>query len=353
MRLDYEDKYKKGINIPPVGLINFSKAHKRSKNYKNYKDAYMFNSCYINSSIQCLFRLDEFVINILKCDKGNLVFATKNLIHCMQNNKNLKNKCCSISEIKQVMGEKNEKYKGNEQQDANEFISNYLNDLAEETKDIGKFNWKYLKKDEKDFHSFLYKYQKKKGNSFILDLFYGLFRKEYYCKNCGNCFVVKFNTFNILELPIDEEKYRYQHNPIDVRDLIEKYISENTSDTEICSICEKDIKIKTSIYSLPKCLIIYFQRDYDYHKINKINIQKTLNMEKFICDKSLNDNNYFYHLKGVIFYSKNSSKTGHYKSACLVNNEQWYYFDDNYYETDRSLLRVYDYENPVFLFYEK
>ena len=354
MKCDYEDKDENDINISPVGLINFSRAYQKSKNNKNYKNTYMYNTCYINSSMQCLFRLDEFVKNILKCDKGNLVFATKNLIHSMQNYKKQKNKSCSVLEIKQVMGEKNDKYNGNEQQDANEFIANYLNDLVEETKDIGEINWKYLEKDEKYFNDFLHKYQKRKGNSFILDLFYGVFRTENYCKKCNYSFTVKFNTFNILEFIIDEEKYRYQNNPIDMRDLLEEYISENDSDTDRCSDCKEDVKIKTSIYSLPKCLIIYFKRDYTYNNIQKITIQRTINMEKYIYDKSLNeDENFFYHLKGVIFYSNYSSKVGHYKSACLVNNEQWYYFDDNHYETDRKLLRIYDYENPVFLFYEK
>ena len=351
MKYDYEDKDEDNINISPVGLINFSRAYQKSKYNKN---SYMYNTCYINSSMQCLFRLDEFVKNILKCDKGNLVFATKNLIHSMQNYKKQKNKSCSVLEIKQVMGEKNDKYNGNEQQDANEFISNYLNDLVEETKDIGEINWKYLEKDEKYFNAFLRKYQKRKGNSFILDLFYGIFRTENYCKNCNYSFNVKFNTFNILEFIIDEEKYRYQNDSIDIRDLLEEYISENDSDIERCENCKEDVKIKTSLYSLPKCLIIYFKRDYAYNNIKKIVIIRCLNMEKYIYDKSLNeDENFFYHLKGVIFYSNYSSKVGHYKSACLVNNEQWYYFDDNHYETDRNLLRIYEYENPVFLFYEK
>lgn len=354
MKFDYEDRNENDINISPVGLINFSKSYQKSKNNKYYKNTYMYNTCYINSSMQCLFRLDDFVKNILKCDKGNLVFATKNLIYSMQNNKKQNNKCCSVLEIKQVMGINNEKYNGNEQQDANEFISNYLNDLVEETKDIGKINWKCLKNDETCFNNFLNKYQKRKGNSFILDLFYGIFRTENYCKYCNYSFTVKFNTFNILEFIINEEKYRYQNKTINMQDLLEEYISEYNNDNEICSDCKRDVKIKTSIYSLPKCLIIFFKRDYTYNNIKKIDILKTLNMEKYIYDKSLNeDKNFFYHLKGVIFYSNYSSKVGHYKSACLVNNEKWYYFDDNRLETDRNLLRIYENDNPVFLFYEK
>ena len=68
---------------------------------------------------------------------------------------------------------------------------------------------------------------------------------------------------------------------------------------------------------------------------------------------SNDDGDFFYHLKGIVFYSDFSKKIGHFKSACLVNNEKWYYFDDNTYETDKDLLRIYENENPSILFYEK
>ena len=68
------------VRLYPVGLLNSSRIY--NKNYSN-----LFNICYINASIQCLFRLDEFVKNILKCYKGDLTLATKKLINliCIYN----------------------------------------------------------------------------------------------------------------------------------------------------------------------------------------------------------------------------------------------------------------------------
>ena len=348
MKYDYENDFDE-IKIFPFWLVNLSR-YQKIKNYKSYKKSELYNTCYINSSIQCLFRLDEFVKNILKCDEGNLVIATKNLINRMKNKYN--NKQCSVYEIKEAMGQKDQIYKNDEQQDANEFISNYLNGLIEETNNTGKISWNYLENDKKYFLPFCNKFIERKGKSFILDLFYGVLRTENYCKNCRYTFSIKFNTFNILELPITESINDYKS--LDIRDLLKNYISEKNSKIECCSVCKNEIKIKTNIYSLPKCLIIHFNGDNKKKYENKINIQKSLNLENFVYDKSLNnDNDYFYHLKGIISYSNYSSQSGHYKSACLVNNEKWYYFDDNTYEIDKNFLRIYEDENPSILFYEK
>ena len=109
---------------------------------------------------------------------------------------------------------------------------------------------------------------------------------------------MKFNTFNILEFIINEEKYRYQNKTINMQDLLEEYISEYNNDNEICSDCKRDVKIKTSIYSLPKCLIIFFKRDYTYNNIKKIDILKTLNAYHILTT------NYSYGLEQSFFPGK-------------------------------------------------
>ena len=349
MKYEYENDSEE-IKIYPVGLINLSRIQK-IKNYNYYKKLNLYNTCYINASIQCLFRLDKFVKNLLKCEKGNLVLATKNLINSMQSKYN-EIRQCTVLEIKKAMGEKDEIYKYDEQQDINEFISNYLNNLIEETNNTGKKTWKYMNYDKNDFFKFYNKFIKRKGNSFILDLFYGLLRTQNYCKKCKHNFSIKFNSYNIIELPIIQSNNNSQ--TLDLRVLLNNYISERKSKNEYCSVCKSEVTIKTSLYSLPKCLIIYFNRGSSNQYINKINIQKSINLENYIYDKSLNDDgDFFYHLKGVVFYSDFSAKIGHFKAACLVNNEKWYYFDDNTYETDRDFLRIYEDENPSILFYEK
>ena len=354
MMQNYEKEEK--IYLNPVGLVNLSR-YQRINNYKSYKKSNLFNSCYMNASIQCLFRLDEFVKKIIQYDEGSLVLATKKLIYSMQKPNNKKQ--CSVLDIKNAMGEKDEKYKDECQEDANEFITNYLNNLIEETNDDSvEINWICKEEDEEYFNKFYQKFFKRNRNSFIIDLFYGVFRTEYYCKKCKSTFNTKFSSFNILEIPASEIHSFKNIEPLYVQNLIENFISEKDDSGEYCTECKADVTMKTSINSLPKCLIIYLNKD-DYHdSSNKINIPKTINMENYVYDKSLiKDENYYYHLKGIIFYSNYSSKCGHYKATCLVNNidneKKWFYFDDNNIKTDKNLLRIYDDENPCLLFYEK
>lgn len=344
------------IEINPVGLINLSR-YQKIKDYHYYKKTNLFNSCYINSSIQCLFRFSEFVEKIMKCDpnKGKLLLATQNLIKSMQTMKYEKIKQCSILEIKTAMGENVDIYSKDNQEDADEFISNYLNNLIEETKDNIEIYWKCTKSDEENFMKFYQKFIKRKGTSFILNLFYGLLRTENYCNKCNNIYSIKFNSFNILQIPIYEDDLTFGNNKkLDLRDILFKFISEKKKENDECHKCNHLIRVKTLINSLPKCLIIHFINNYSKNKINNIDVPKSFNFENFIYDKSLNDGeDYIYNLKGIIFYSSYSSKAGHYKAACLGNDKKWYYFDDNKFETDKDLLRIYDNDNPTFLFYEK
>jgi len=249
------------------------------------------------------------------------------------------------------MGEKYEKYINDNQEDANEFISNYLNCLIEETKDNIDINWIYKKGDEEFFNKFHQKFVKKKGISFIVDLFYCLFRTESYCSKCKHTYSIKFNSFNILELPVKQEKYNFLNNKqLDMRDILKDFISEKNKENDICTKCKRELKIKTSINSLPNCLIIYFNKDYSDNITYTFDVPKAFNFENFIYDKSLSDdNNYIYDLKGIIFYSKFSKNIGHYKAACLGNDKKWYYFDDNHFEVDKNMLRVYEDENPTIL----
>ena len=352
---NYEKEEK--IYLNPVGLVNLSR-YQRINNYKSYKKTNLFNSCYMNASIQCLFRLDEFVKKIIQYNEGSLVLATKNLIYNMQN-PNKKKTQCSVLEIKKAMGEKDEKYNNEYQEDANEFITNYLNNLIEETNDDSvDIDWICKEEDEEYFNKFYQKFFKRNNNSFIIDLFYGVFRTEYYCKKCNCTFNTKFSSFNILEIPTSEIHSFKNNEPLYVQNLIENFISEKDDPDEICTKCETAVTIKTSINSLPKCLIIYLNKEDYYDAANNITIPKTINMENYVYDESLiKDDNYFYHLKGIIFYSSYSSKVGHYKATCLVNNidneKKWCYFDDNKVNTDKKLLRICDDEHPCLLFYEK
>ena len=150
----------------PVGLINNSRVfneknsgysgdsfntinyydnynYNYNNNYSNYNSSNnLTNVCYINSSIQCLFHLKKFA-NFIGEVSGNslLLRVTRNLLIDMinSNSNNYKSKNLSINEIKEAMAKVDKRYKYNNQEDANEFISNFLNALLDEVSDKSTF----------------------------------------------------------------------------------------------------------------------------------------------------------------------------------------------------------------------
>jgi ubiquitin C-terminal hydrolase len=324
-------------NIPIVGLLNFSKSVINKINLNN-DNSNLYNICYINASMQCLFRIDEFVDKILLFNGANLSRATKKLIYSMIN----KEPNLSASNIKSIMGEFNDIYKENNPEDAHVFIINYLNILLKETFDETKISkLMYENYNNQDLQKFFNKFYKlfigkniKKGTSFIFDLFYGILKIYKFCKNCKSSNSVKLNSFNVLEMP----GYNKKKKTLNIRDIFIEFLSEKETNI-ICEKCHSKLISKTDIYILPKCLIIYFgYNNYEYeYKKNNIQIASEFSFKK--CN---------YMLKGII-YHRAFGKSGHYSASCYVNDD-WYYFDDNYTNEER---KSFINGKPIILFYEK
>ena len=339
--------------IPPVGLINLSrketnKAKRKILNNfkKNYKNLY--NTCYINSSIQCLFRLEEFIDNLLKCSEGKLSMATKNLIINMRYKNNNENFPLSVSDIKNGMIEYNEKYNYNKPEDVNEFISDYLNILFKENLIKDSFINNEKNNEDENYSRFLQK-SNSKGHSFISDLFYGVLRIKNFCKNCDNIILVNYQSFNILDMPIYNLTIKNKTKTLNIKDIIAAYISEKEFSNVTCK-CGSKIYAKTDIYKLPKYLIMYFERKVDnYYIENNIKIKNSLDLDNFLYEKELYGS--LYDLKGIIYYSTFDNNIGHYTASCLID-KKWYYFDDDNIIKNENYIK-YKGDNIVLLFYEK
>ena len=99
------------------------------------------NTCYITSSLEALLNLEEFITDIrsiseklIKEKNMKIISEFKKLI-----NQRLVNTDSKIDpiEIKNILSEVDKKYKDNEQEDANDFISLLLNEMIKEVKGIG------------------------------------------------------------------------------------------------------------------------------------------------------------------------------------------------------------------------
>ena len=263
------------------------------------------NSCFLDSSLSCFLSLDDFCSNILSIKTNKemeLVSELKDLIK-----KKNKNEVLDFKNIKGILGKVNEEYNENNQEDAIEFITIFLEQLVKELigkGDKSKKEFKIKKEDEKSFNKLQANFFEK-NDSFFLDLFYGRYKLEI---KCSNKHIIKssFHVFNILNLP-------HYENATNFKDLLNFFQDEKLQKCEdiICPECQHNMRYYTvkTLFNLPYYLICYIdEQEFDYLKDLKI------------CDflKGENGDDDLYEVVGVISYYGNS-KIGHYSSRYSIN----------------------------------
>ena len=322
-------------------------------NDENYFKIYGFenrgNNCYLNSSLQLLTRIKELKNEILNYEKkyevkkdnntqGQLFFAFKKIIEKIEKSRNDK-LIIDPHELKYIMGSIDEIYYHDHQEDSNEFILNFFDALFDETKN--KLEEKDMKKikdlkienkeDIEAYSKFYNRFYIKKGYSFLIDIFYGISQTKKYCTKCNNQILNKFNSYNMLELPIYELAKKNRNKSLDINEIINEYKKEKKLDFK-CKNCDSSghMKIKTLLYTFPKYLIIFFPRT-----VNDEYISKNIIYNEILCIQSeykYDDNKtYKYSLECVVEHS-GGINFGHYTALCPKDkkNNKWYRFSDSY-----------------------
>lgn len=177
----------------------------------------------------------------------------------------------------------------------------------------------YNIKDQEAFDKFYKKFYIKKGYSFVLELFYGIIRIKKLCKNYETSNILKFNSFNILNLPIYKLAKLNKNKTLDIRDNINDYFLEYKNNDFICINCNKNtIYIITSIYSLAKYLLIFFARIVENEYFENITkYSESFNFNEYTNNKTKINNNINYKLECVIEHG-GSVYFGHYTSLCCI-----------------------------------
>ena len=182
------------------------------------------NTCFMNSSIACLSNCSELTeyflrqkyINDINEDnrdgaEGALAEEWYNLLgnywltkHTVGNPKN----------IKIIVGSKNRKFSGYNQQDSNEFMTVFLEILGEDLNRTKKKVYRELKeqqKEESDLEAAFrfWGLHVERNDSIITDLFHGLLKSTITCPNCGFKNIT-YDPFNTLTLTIPSENKIYQ-----------------------------------------------------------------------------------------------------------------------------------------------
>ena len=332
---------------------------KKRENLIEYQKIYGFknggNNCFLNSSLQLLTRIKELkeeVLNFKGISENNetggrLINEFRKILVMIENSSN-NNLIINPDKLKKIMGNVDNKYFLNGQEDSNEFIANFLNALLLETgnKEIPFKKLNIINElDKKPYENLCKKFFKKKGSSFIIDLFYGISKTIKNCKSCGKNNSIKFNAYNILEFQLYALAKKTKKE-ITLNSLYNNYSEEKKIEDDSCSFCNSDkIFTKTCIYTLPKYLIISFQRACDNeYCYNNVTYPKILKI------RSEFDNiEHSYKLDCVIEHSGGAGY-GHYTALIPIDkdNNIWWRFSDSYwnennvgYQSDNAFLLLY------------
>ena len=312
------------------------------------------NNCYLNSSLQLLTRIKELKEEVFNFNEhyedndtqGRLIIEFRSLLQQIEDSKD-KELTLNPGRLKRVMGNVDEKYKSNYQEDSNEFIANFISALLSETgnrdKKVKKLN--IVNESEKRPYENLYKkFYQRKGDSFVLDLFYGILKVTKKCQKCDNINSIKFNVFNMLELPLNNITKK-NNEDLNLDQLLTNFIEEKKYE-ETCNNCNSDeVYSKTAIYTLPKYLIISFGRIFDgnYYSDN-IKYKKNIKIKS-----EFNQEYFFYNLECVIEHSGGLGG-GHYTSLIPTdkNNDNWIRYSDSYcsgnsygFESRNAIILLY------------
>ena len=292
------------------------------------------NTCFMNSSIACLsncteltyyFLSGEYKKDINRENKlgmgGALAESWAELLHdYWVGSQHVGNP----SDLKQIFGNKIKRFSGYNQQDSNEFIDLFIENLNEDLNSVTKKEYIELKnkgenESDKECSKRYWNNYLNRNNSIITDLFCGQIKSTLTCPNCGFINIV-FDPFTTLNLNIPESsqkrKYHYSIDYIDVFEIF--YVPRYNLRTPI--------RIKT--YDVPKKA--YF-KDWVRFLKNEINFKYHHKIDKLIL-------NAIKEKKSVELINEQDDKKNF---KYLSNNDNFFFCHDIMNENENIYIPVY------------
>jgi ubiquitin C-terminal hydrolase len=309
-------------------------------------------TCYMNSSIQCLSNIKYLSDNLIKhfgefdVDKQPLSLAFSSLVFDLFTTQK---KYIAPKMFKKIIGKLNPLFEGMHAADAKDLIFFILEKLHQELNkndkisEESKIDYAQLEKDSFDESKMLEHFindYKEKNKSIIADTFFGIIRSTMKCKTCQKI-KFSFQTFNLLIFQLKNIKEFNQKTlnnnnnyKINIYDAFDCDKKEETLDGENMIYCNSCKGLNPGIhqqiiYSLPKVLIIILNRGKNNQDFNEEFIfpkELDLSIENYVI---LNNSNTQFYLQCVITHLGESSAGGHFIAYCRNGpNEQFLCYND-------------------------
>ncbi|KAI0058855.1 cysteine proteinase [Artomyces pyxidatus] len=237
------------------------------------------NTCYMNSTIQCLSATVPFArfftdgrwksaVNMVNPlgSKGNLANAFSSILHEMWHEEM---PYISPYPFRRSICLHAPQFGGTEQHDSQEFLSFLLDGLHEDLNRIlNKPNYEVTPAREEELEKLPqqiaseqeWKIYRMRNDSLIVDFFQGQFRNRLECMTCNKTSTT-YNTFMYLSLPIPNTK----HNKISLQHCLDAFVKEEVmekTDAWNCPRCKTLRKAtkQLSLSRLPPVLLIHLKR---------------------------------------------------------------------------------------------
>mmetsp|Transcript_28615 Transcript_28615/g.29766 ORF Transcript_28615/g.29766 Transcript_28615/m.29766 type:complete len:462 (+) Transcript_28615:48-1433(+) len=294
-------------------------------------------SCFLNTSIQCLLHLDDFIHEFSQFNnkKDKLVNSFDSIISKMSNSKT---KSIKISEFYDKCIELYyNPFEMYSQQDSLDFTRLFLRSLAEvmtetrpkERNIFQETEGVSVEEEAKNYERHLKQYE----SHVILDVFYGLTVSFYKCISCNK---TSFIHEHFLDIPlyINEHAYNPLNKKHNLKEMLDKHFCEELLNFFMnCLFCKENTKQtrKTVITRPPKVLIVSLQKMIPGFNIKNnltVSFPKEIDIKNY-CEDFLikeNTNSLKYKLKSVINHFGNVHY-GHYTANIYIDG-CWFEFND-------------------------
>ena len=343
--LNIETENEKNSNkIEPKGLVNFGL------------------NCYMNSLLQCFYYIkelrEEFIMNKNKYKKDQKV--CKAFAEVMYRLKYENANYTDAKEFKNIMGDKNNLFKGCKAADVKDLFINLIDAFIGELSKDDDNESIYNEPNYTDKIEMFQEAEREVDENIVINkLFLGYYETDYLCPDIKNIHIYSFQeqTFLLFELLLISKYYETKN--LTLKKCFEFYFSrEDKLSTFDCSKCHKTHKNNCieKIYKLPEILVIALDRGYGKAFQGDVKFKTELNLNEDLnnCidrDNKENVKNIFYKLICISTHSGNSSASGHYTSCCQTDNGKYYYFSDTYVH-EINEKNLYE-DEPYLLFYKK